>query len=65
MKRRKPKGLRKEELIRLRVTPSQKETLIKAARVVGLDVSPWVRTVAMREAGKVLREAEPEAPEAP
>lgn len=62
MKRRKPKDLRKEELIRLRVTDAQKETLTKAARVAGLDVSPWVRTVALREAGRVLREADPEAP---
>jgi len=52
MKRRKPKAERKEETIRLRVTPEQKRTLMDAARAAGLELSAWLRSLALREAGR-------------
>jgi uncharacterized protein (DUF1778 family) len=50
MKRRKPKGSRKEELIRIRVTSEQKTTLVDAATKKGLDVSAWLRSLGLQEA---------------
>ena len=44
-KRRKPPAERKEELIRVRVTPDQKKQLGEAASRAGLDVSSWLRTL--------------------
>jgi len=52
MKRRKPKGERKESSVRIRLTDEQKETLTKAAAKAGLDVSGWMRSIALREAGR-------------
>jgi len=52
MKRRKQKGDRKEDSLRIRVTGDQKEALTKAATKAGLDVSGWVRSVALREAAR-------------
>jgi len=51
MKHRKPKGERKEEELRLRLTAAQKEAFTKAARLAGLDLSNWLRSIAVREAG--------------
>ena len=51
VKRRKPKAQRKEDSIRIRVTQEQKRTLTAAAERAGLDVSSWLRTVGLREAG--------------
>jgi len=48
--RRKPKADRKEYSIRLRLTGAQKETFTKAAEQAGLDLSGWLRSVAVREA---------------
>lgn len=50
MKRRKPKGERKEEELRLRLTTSQKEAFTKAAQRAGLDLSNWLRSIAVRAA---------------
>jgi uncharacterized protein (DUF1778 family) len=56
-KRRKAKADRKDYSIRLRLTQMQKETFTKAAERVGLDVSGWLRSIAVREAsGGVARE---------
>ena len=51
-KRRKPKALRKEESIRVRVTDAQKKTLTDAATRAGLGVSSWLLTIGLREAHK-------------
>ncbi len=51
VKRRKPKGQRKEEVIRVRVTATQKEALTLAAHRAGLDLSSWLRVIGLREAG--------------
>jgi uncharacterized protein (DUF1778 family) len=52
VKRRKPKTQRKEESIRIRVSAQQKRALIAAAERAGLDVSSWLRTLGLREAGQ-------------
>jgi uncharacterized protein (DUF1778 family) len=49
---RKPKKERKEEEIRVRVTAEQKKLFIKAAELEGLDISAWIRQIALREAKK-------------
>lgn len=53
-KRRKRKALRKEDQVRMRVTPSQKRKLERAAAESGLGVGTWLRATALREAAKVL-----------
>lgn len=40
----------KGELIRFRCTAEQRDLMIAAARAAGLDVSSWLRMVALREA---------------
>jgi uncharacterized protein (DUF1778 family) len=50
MKRRKPKESRKEATILIRVTGAQKATIAAAAEHAGLDLSGWVRSLALREA---------------
>lgn len=50
MKRRKPKCERKEATILIRLTDEQKETLTSAAKKAGLDLSGWVRSLALKEA---------------
>ena len=52
MKRRKAKDDRKEASIRIRLTEEQKRVLEDAAASVGLDLSGWLRFVALREAGQ-------------
>lgn len=52
MKRRKPKVERKEDSVRIRLTAEQKETLTKTASKAGLDLSAWLRSLALREAGR-------------
>jgi uncharacterized protein (DUF1778 family) len=46
------KAVRKEEQIHVRVTAEQKEQLAEAAGRVGLGVSSWMLSVALREAKK-------------
>lgn len=43
---------RKDALIRVRVTEDQKALLMAAADEAGLDVSAWLRALALREATK-------------
>lgn len=52
VKRRKPKALRKEDMVRVRVTTEQKKALAAAADRAGLDVSSWLRAVGLAEAQK-------------
>jgi uncharacterized protein (DUF1778 family) len=52
MKRRKPKAQRKEATIQIRLTVEQKRALTVAAERAGLDVSSWLRTLGLREAGQ-------------
>ncbi len=49
MKRRKSKAQRKEELVRVRLTGEQKELFVNSAAGAGLDVSSWLRSLALRE----------------
>ena len=46
---RKAKNQRKAELLRIRLTAEQKRLFTDAANQVGLDLSAWLRTVALRE----------------
>lgn len=50
VKRRKPKGERKEEMVRVRMTAEQRDVMEKAAEKAGLDLSGWLRMIALREA---------------
>ncbi|MGO8802275.1 plasmid mobilization protein [Candidatus Binatus sp.] len=52
MKRRKPKAERKAEMIQLRVSPEQKQTLVQAAKAAGLELSAWLRSLGLREANR-------------
>jgi len=52
MKHRKPQRQRKEDSIRIRVTEEQKRTLMEGAARQGLDVSAWLRSLGLREAGQ-------------
>jgi uncharacterized protein (DUF1778 family) len=54
MKRRKSDNERKDFVVRLRVTADQKEFLMKASEQVGLDLSNWIRFIALREAKSLL-----------
>jgi uncharacterized protein (DUF1778 family) len=51
-KRRKPKALRKEDSIRIRVSDAQKKILTDAATKAGIGVSSWLLTLGLREAQK-------------
>jgi uncharacterized protein (DUF1778 family) len=51
-KRRKPKALRKEDSIRIRVSDAQKKALTEAATHAGLGVSSWLLMLGLREAKK-------------
>lgn len=53
MKHRKPKKERKEATVIVRLTDDQKILLTDAARLVGLGLSGWMRSIAIREARKV------------
>ena len=44
---------RKDEVVRMRVTAEQKEAMTAAASQEGLDVSAWLRQLAMRAAGLI------------
>jgi hypothetical protein len=46
--RRKPKSERKEEVLRIRVSKEQKDALADAAKKDGLDVSTWLRSLALK-----------------
>ena len=62
MKRRKPKAQRKEDSIRIRVSNEQKTALVEAADRAGLDVSSWLRSIGLREAGGDLADAAARGP---
>jgi hypothetical protein len=47
---RKPSGSRKEASIRIRLTEGQRELIFAAAEAAGLDVSSWLRAVALEKA---------------
>jgi uncharacterized protein (DUF1778 family) len=51
-KRRKPKALRKEADVRIRVTDAQKKVLVEAAARSGIGVSSWLLMLGLREAQK-------------
>lgn len=51
-KHRKPATLRKEDVIRIRVTDEQRASMQAAADKAGLDLSTWMRTIALSEAKK-------------
>ena len=58
MRPRKPKAERKQETLRIRVTANQKKTLTNAASRAGLDLSSWLRVLALRAAGLLGSEKE-------
>jgi uncharacterized protein (DUF1778 family) len=58
MRPQKPKAERKQETLRIRVTADQKRALTSAARRAGLDLSTWVRVLALRAAGLLESEKE-------
>lgn len=49
-KRRKPASDRKEGSIRIRVTDAQRRQFREAASRAGLDVSAWLRSIAVKAA---------------
>jgi len=49
-KKRQPKP-RKEDVVRMRVTAGQKRAISEAADRAGLEVSAWLRQLALRAAG--------------
>jgi len=49
-KRRKTQAERKEDVIKIMVTAEQKRLFTDTANAAGLDVSNWLRTLAIREA---------------
>jgi len=51
-KRRKPKALRKEDSVRVRISTSQKKLLTDAAARAGLGLSSWLLMLGLREAQK-------------
>jgi hypothetical protein len=51
VKRRKPKGERKEGEIRVRVTVKEKAAWMAKAKTDGRDLSGWLRFLANKEAG--------------
>jgi hypothetical protein len=51
MKRRQPKGQRKETIVPVRMSIDQKAAMTAAGRRVGLSLSSWLRLVGLREAG--------------
>lgn len=52
MKRRKPKGDRKAQSIRFRLTDEERAKIDAAAGKAHLDLSAWIRTTLLREAEK-------------
>ena len=43
--------VRKDEILRVRISAEQKDSLIAAAERDGLELSTWLRQVALRAAG--------------
>ncbi len=52
-KRRKPADLRKEEIVRIRLTAEQKKALSEAATKMGLGLSSWLLNLGLREVQKL------------
>ena len=50
---RKPAVEKKSRYIQIRVTDEQRRTLIEAATDAGLELSSWIRSVALKEARRV------------
>jgi uncharacterized protein (DUF1778 family) len=49
---RKPKAIRKDAHLNIRLTAQQRATIGKAAAKAGISASSWVVLVALREAGQ-------------
>jgi uncharacterized protein (DUF1778 family) len=50
--RRKPRSARKDSQIKIRLTESQKQTLVRAADRAGLELSSWLRAVGLQAAAE-------------
>jgi hypothetical protein len=50
----KPKAL-KDEVVRMRIPAAQKQAMVDAAEAEGLDLSAWLRRLALREVGLLPR----------
>lgn len=46
-----PKRVSKDDVVRMRVTSDQKKALTEAAQREGLELSAWLRQLALRAAG--------------
>jgi uncharacterized protein (DUF1778 family) len=46
-----PTKNKKDDVVRMRVTAEQKAAILAAAESDGMDVSVWLRRLALREAG--------------
>jgi len=46
-----PKRSTKDDVVRMRVTAEQKKVLLAAAERAGLELSQWLRQLALRAAG--------------
>lgn len=53
----KPK-VKKDEVVRMRISDEHKQAMVKAAESDGLDLSTWLRRLALREVG-LLPKAQP------
>jgi uncharacterized protein (DUF1778 family) len=50
-KKKAPEKPKKDDVIRMRVSAEQKEAIVAAAERDGLELSQWLRRLALREAG--------------
>jgi hypothetical protein len=51
----KPPKTRKDDVVRMRITAEQKRALLAAAARDGLELSAWLRQLALRAAGALPR----------
>jgi hypothetical protein len=49
--KKRPAKILKGDVVRMRVTPEQKRVILDAAGRAGLEVSAWLRQLALRAAG--------------
>ena len=54
----KDKSERKDVDLRVPVTEEQKELIVRAARLDGLDMAAWVRPMLVKEAQKRIKKSE-------
>jgi hypothetical protein len=55
----KPKSERKDADLRIPVTTGQKETVLQAAKLAGVDMATWARPILLQAAQAALAALEP------